>query len=234
MPHSTTLVCHSLVTCSQRPLLLLLLLPDLLPRGLLHLSALCRWWQHEQAAYDALLLDAPCSSERHLALRGTPVTREDWSPSRSQRNAATQLALLLSAAQLLKPGGRLVYSTCSISPGENDGVVGKALKKSKVPLVQVPLEDWWPQLKRQCMGSDSSCDNPQAAMPGVTAGQASAATVTAGSAADQEAAVVHAPASTDASWLEGVEVREHGLHALPDRTGGYGPIYWSLLQRPVE
>ena len=85
------------------------------------------WCLHEQEAYDKILLDAPCSSERHLL--ENPKHTKDWKPARTKRLAANQWTMLASAFQVLKSNGLLVYSTCSISPLENDGVVEKMKKK---------------------------------------------------------------------------------------------------------
>ncbi|HTX71337.1 MAG TPA: 16S rRNA methyltransferase, partial [Rectinemataceae bacterium] len=73
--------------------------------------------------YDAILLDAPCSSERHVLADARAL--EEWSPARSRNLAARQWALLSSAFLMLKPGGCLVYSTCSLAPQENQGVVAR-------------------------------------------------------------------------------------------------------------
>ena len=81
----------------------------------------------EPAFYDRILLDAPCSSERHLLQAPDHLAR--WTPGRSRNLARRQYALLTSAFDALKPGGRLVYSTCALAPGENDGVVGRLLKR---------------------------------------------------------------------------------------------------------
>jgi hypothetical protein len=78
---------------------------------------------------DLILLDAPCSGERHLL--DNPAEMASWTPGRSKSNAQRQLQLLLSAAQLIRGGGRVVYSTCSISPLENDDVVDEFLAKLK-------------------------------------------------------------------------------------------------------
>lgn len=80
-------------------------------------------------AFDRILLDAPCSSEQHL-LEEDP-TQLDWKESRTKQLAMRQYSLLCSALLALKKGGTLVYSTCSISPLENDGVVGRLLTKKK-------------------------------------------------------------------------------------------------------
>jgi len=79
--------------------------------------------------FDAILVDAPCSSERHLL--DNPSELETWGPKRSKQLAHRQMALLCSALELLRPGGRLVYSTCSISPEENEVLVERFLKKRK-------------------------------------------------------------------------------------------------------
>ncbi|NUN05383.1 MAG: RsmB/NOP family class I SAM-dependent RNA methyltransferase [Bdellovibrio sp.] len=93
----------------------------------------------EPAGFDRVLLDAPCSGERHI-LENT-AAQEEWSPRRTEHLAARQYALLAAAFLAVKPGGRIVYSTCSISPDENDGVVQKLLKKKKtaVKLLEASL-----------------------------------------------------------------------------------------------
>jgi len=81
----------------------------------------------EREAWDAILLDAPCSSERHVL--ASPARLEEWSEARIRNLAARQWALLSAAFLLLKPGGCLVYSTCALSPRENDGVAGRLASK---------------------------------------------------------------------------------------------------------
>ncbi len=77
--------------------------------------------------FDRILLDAPCSSEKHVFT--SPKHLQNWSPSRPKNLARTQYSLLCSAIQCLKPGGTLVYSTCAITPEENEQVIEKLLKK---------------------------------------------------------------------------------------------------------
>lgn len=87
-------------------------------------GAMCR---DNEERFGAILLDAPCSSERHVL--ASPSAMAEWTPARSRNLAARQWALLSSAFIMLKPGGCLVYSTCTISPRENDGVMGRLMKK---------------------------------------------------------------------------------------------------------
>lgn len=97
-----------------------------------------RWGLSEAEGFDRILLDAPCSGERHLLADNKEL--RNWSPSRSSHLARRQLAMLCSAVDCLKTGGRLVYSTCAVSEIENDGVVEKLLGKraGKFAIVQVP------------------------------------------------------------------------------------------------
>lgn len=87
-----------------------------------------RWSLFEKQTYDKILLDAPCSSERHYLQK--PQMLNEWSPSRSKRLSKIQGTLLGAAFDALKVGGRLVYSTCSLSPYENDGL-GEWLEKKR-------------------------------------------------------------------------------------------------------
>lgn len=84
-------------------------------------ASLCR---SMPAAFDAILLDAPCSSERHVL--ADPRALAEWKPSRIRGLAQRQWALLSSALIMLKSGGCLVYSTCALADEENDGVVARA------------------------------------------------------------------------------------------------------------
>jgi 16S rRNA C967 or C1407 C5-methylase (RsmB/RsmF family) len=92
----------------------------------------------EPNAFDRVLLDAPCSGERHI-LENT-AAQEEWSPRRTEHLAARQYSLLAAALLAVKPGGRIVYSTCSISPVENDDVIKKLLKKKKEKVRLIPAE----------------------------------------------------------------------------------------------
>ena len=81
--------------------------------------------EYEPSTYDRVLVDAPCSSERHNLQ--TDFAFSMWSDVNSRANASLQRKLLLSAMQTVIPGGIVVYSTCSMSPFENDGVVDEVL-----------------------------------------------------------------------------------------------------------
>jgi 16S rRNA (cytosine967-C5)-methyltransferase len=69
---------------------------------------------------DRVLVDAPCSGLG--TLRRNPDLKWRQSLQAVQAMAATQAAILQSAARLLKPGGRLVYATCSVLPQENEAI----------------------------------------------------------------------------------------------------------------
>lgn len=96
-----------------------------------------RWSRYEQDAYDRILLDAPCSSERHVL--SAPSFLAEWSPARVKNLASRQWALLSGAFLVLKGGGYLVYSTCALSPQENDGIVERLVKKYPEAMVCDPV-----------------------------------------------------------------------------------------------
>ena len=76
--------------------------------------------QGQARSFDAILLDAPCSNTGVLARR--VEARFRVRRKAVQEIAATQKALLAKAAGLVKPGGRICYSTCSIQHQENEDV----------------------------------------------------------------------------------------------------------------
>jgi 16S rRNA C967 or C1407 C5-methylase (RsmB/RsmF family) len=80
-----------------------------------------------ESAFEAILLDAPCSSERHVLSDRKALSA--WSPARIRGLASRQWALLSSALIMLKPGGCLVYSTCALDRAENDAVAARAAAK---------------------------------------------------------------------------------------------------------
>jgi 16S rRNA (cytosine967-C5)-methyltransferase len=78
-----------------------------------------------RARYDRVLVDAPCSGLGTLAVRADLRWRLE--PSDVERMARAQLAILCAASHALRPGGVLVYSTCTISPTENEHVIAAFL-----------------------------------------------------------------------------------------------------------
>ncbi|MCD4811130.1 RsmB/NOP family class I SAM-dependent RNA methyltransferase [bacterium] len=80
--------------------------------------------------YDRVLLDAPCSGEGRVYLASSKPLRF-WSIKRVKSLVSVQRELLDSAFRALKPGGTLVYSTCTLEPDENEGVVTHLLKTFK-------------------------------------------------------------------------------------------------------
>ncbi len=85
------------------------------------------WSLHEKDAYDRILLDAPCSSERHVLT--DPSALSIWSPNRPKQLAIQQFAMLAAALDAAKAGGFVLYSTCSICNLENELVIEKLFKK---------------------------------------------------------------------------------------------------------
>jgi 5-methylcytosine rRNA methyltransferase NSUN4 len=86
-----------------------------------------RFGMQSPDSFDRVLLDAPCSSEKHLLEQ--PARMEEWSEARSKRLGKRQYGLLTSAGLALKRGGLLMYATCSISHWENEDVVRRFLDR---------------------------------------------------------------------------------------------------------
>ncbi len=81
-------------------------------------DTLAQAWEE---AFDAIQCDAPCSGEGMF--RRHPETRGEWTPESPAGCAKRQADILDSAARMLRPGGRLVYSTCTLNRIENEDVI---------------------------------------------------------------------------------------------------------------
>ena len=75
--------------------------------------------------FDRVLVDAPCSGEGMFRKEEAAVT--DWSPEIVQMCADRQKQILDCAARMVRPGGRLVYSTCTFAPEENEQTIAAFL-----------------------------------------------------------------------------------------------------------
>ena len=78
-------------------------------------------------AFDAIQVDAPCSGEGMF--RRHPETRAEWSPESPAGCAKRQAEILDRAAEMLRPGGRMVYSTCTMNRTENEDTVDAFLSR---------------------------------------------------------------------------------------------------------
>ena len=76
--------------------------------------------------FDKVLIDAPCSGEGMFRKEEAAVT--DWSPETVEMCARRQAEILHSGARLVRPGGRLVYSTCTFAPEEDELAVAAFLE----------------------------------------------------------------------------------------------------------
>ena len=76
--------------------------------------------------FDAVLVDAPCSGEGMF--RREPQSREAWTDAAPRGCAKRQADILAAAAKLVRPGGRLLYSTCTFNGEENEGSVADFLQ----------------------------------------------------------------------------------------------------------
>lgn len=81
-----------------------------------------RWPEY----FDAVLVDAPCSGEGMF--RRDPQSREAWTDAAPRGCRKRQGEILTAAAKMVRPGGRLLYSTCTFNEEENEGSVADFLQ----------------------------------------------------------------------------------------------------------
>ncbi|MDE5819252.1 MAG: RsmB/NOP family class I SAM-dependent RNA methyltransferase [Lachnospiraceae bacterium] len=94
--------------------------------------------EHFPCFFHRILVDAPCSGEGMF--RKDENARAEWSAERVMQCAERQLAILESADRMLKPGGMLLYATCTFAPMENEGVIIRFLRRHpEYELTELPF-----------------------------------------------------------------------------------------------
>ncbi len=99
--------------------------------------------------FDKILLDAPCSGEG-LMQYDRDKDFATWSVAHIHRLHSLQKQIILQAWELLKPGGTLVYSTCTMAPEENEAVIDYLLRKrtdAKVTALSMELSNRVPTVQ---------------------------------------------------------------------------------------
>jgi multisite-specific tRNA:(cytosine-C5)-methyltransferase len=106
------------------------------------------WHPNKYLKFDRILADVPCSGDG--TSRKNPEIWTKWTPGNALGLHVIQARILVRALQMLKVGGRVVYSTCSMNPIENEAVVASAIDRcggsTKVQLID--CKDELPGLKR--------------------------------------------------------------------------------------
>lgn len=96
-------------------------------------------WQKFPEMFDKTLVDVPCSMEGRFSL-AEPTSYDDWSYHKVRDVSIRQAHLLRSAISATKPGGTIVYSTCTLSPEENEHVIQWALNKEAGNIEVEPIQ----------------------------------------------------------------------------------------------
>jgi len=98
--------------------------------------------KHFTGWFDRILVDAPCSGEGMF--RKSPAMIEDWESYSVERCTAMQSEILDELAVMLAPGGRMVYSTCTFSPEENEEQIARYIAEHpEFSVVQIEPQDGW-------------------------------------------------------------------------------------------
>ncbi len=98
-------------------------------------------WKKLPPYFDIIILDAPCSAEGMF--RKHPKFAKQWTPKSVLKFQKLQKHLIETAANLLKPQGTLIYSTCTYSEEENEAQIRFLLKNFNMELREFPVPEPW-------------------------------------------------------------------------------------------
>jgi 16S rRNA (cytosine967-C5)-methyltransferase len=113
-----------------------------------------RWAKRRAGSFDRVLVDAPCTGTG--TWRRNPDARLRTGPEDLAELLAVQHDILVKAAELVRPGGRLVYATCSLLPQENEEQMDRFLARGDA-FAPVPLDGLWAALRS---GVAAPCAGP--------------------------------------------------------------------------
>jgi 16S rRNA C967 or C1407 C5-methylase (RsmB/RsmF family) len=184
--------------------------------------------------FDRILVDAPCSSERHLLHDNTEFLK--WNAKRGKVNQERQIQLLLTAVKLVKSGGdyddqlilisimtsrsstivgRIVYSTCALNQNENDDVIEELIKRIA-------------KLNKK-MAVKSVCSSGSFETE-VYSGKLNSATSYTETRCQLRIEIEDLKQSPSIVGLPFGDLTKYGIQILPDTCDGWGPIYASSLR----
>ncbi|MCD7956014.1 MAG: RsmB/NOP family class I SAM-dependent RNA methyltransferase [Lachnospiraceae bacterium] len=113
--------------------------------------------------FDKILVDAPCSGEGMF--RKDPASAKDWSLSKVYNCAKRQKEIVRHAVSMLRPGGMMLYSTCTFSPEEDEQIIGYILENyPDMELLPIPMAEGFesgrPELSREDWEETAQNDRP--------------------------------------------------------------------------
>lgn len=117
-----------------------------------------RWAKRRAGSFDRVLVDAPCTGTG--TWRRNPDARLRTQPADLSELVAVQHDILVKAAELVRPGGRLIYATCSLLPEENEAQMDRFLARAE-GFAPVPLDGLW---KALLPGVAAPCAGPWLAL----------------------------------------------------------------------
>lgn len=108
--------------------------------------------------FDKILVDAPCSGEGMF--RKDAANARAWSLEKVRSCAVIQKDITVRAARMLRPGGMLLYSTCTFSPEENEQVVSHVLRECpQLHLAPLPFYEGFSQGRPELAGGEEEIQN---------------------------------------------------------------------------
>lgn len=103
-----------------------------------------KWVKRQAGSFDRVLVDAPCTGTG--TWRRNPDAKWRLTEETLENLTATQGAIIRRAARLVKPGGRLIYATCSMLVEENEGCIESFLTEAGEDFRILPVHSLWPDL----------------------------------------------------------------------------------------